>query len=173
MGTLLVLVATCAQCPWRWTWASQPFLGETPAGNILVSTAILMAGATPAKVLRIFDQMHIACFCTQTYFRHQSDLLIPSINKVWLQDQATHLTRLQRAGQGLQLGGDGRDDSPGHSAKFGTNTMMDLDHNVVLDVQTVQVKNQICYEYFASIAYIYKSSGESDWQPFLHTVFFV
>ncbi len=30
----------------------------------------------------------------------------------------------------LSLGGDGRSDSPGHSAKYGAYTLMDLEHNV-------------------------------------------
>ena len=37
------------------------------------------------------------------------------------------------------LGGDGRSDSPGHSAKYGSYTFMDLEHNVILDVELVQV----------------------------------
>lgn len=39
----------------------------------------------------------------------------------------------------LILGGDGRADSPGHCAKFGTYSMIELTHNVVLDIQIVQV----------------------------------
>ena len=30
----------------------------------------------------------------------------------------------------LPLGGDGRSDSPGHSAKYGAHTLMDLHHNI-------------------------------------------
>ena len=83
--------------------------------------------------------MRIACFCTRTYFRHQADLLIPCIDKIWQQDQRNHIAKLQETEQGLQLGGDGRADSPGHSAKYGTYSTIDLQNNVVLDVQTVQV----------------------------------
>ena len=37
------------------------------------------------------------------------------------------------------LGGDGRADSPGHSAKFGSYTMMELKKKIVIDIQLVQV----------------------------------
>lgn len=47
---------------------------------------------------------------------------------------------LQTEGRPLILGGDGRADSPGHSAKFGTYTTMELEANVVLDLQLVQVQ---------------------------------
>ncbi|KAJ4921379.1 hypothetical protein JOQ06_025962, partial [Pogonophryne albipinna] len=41
-------------------------------------------------------------------------------------------------GRDLVLGGDGRADSPGHCAKFGSYTMLELHANVVIDVQLVQ-----------------------------------
>ena len=37
------------------------------------------------------------------------------------------------------LGGDGRADSPGHSAKFGSYTTMELQKKAVIDIQLVQV----------------------------------
>ncbi|XP_034082366.1 uncharacterized protein LOC117552821 [Gymnodraco acuticeps] len=45
---------------------------------------------------------------------------------------------LQTEGRPLVLGGAGRADSPGHCAKFGTYTTMELESNVVLDLQLVQ-----------------------------------
>ncbi len=47
---------------------------------------------------------------------------------------------LQAFGEPLSLGGDGRSDSPGHSAKYGSYTLMDLEHNAVLDVELVNVQ---------------------------------
>lgn len=44
-------------------------------------------------------------------------------------------------GRRLTLAGDGRADSPGHSAKYGTYTMLDVEKNKVLHVETVQVLN--------------------------------
>ena len=39
----------------------------------------------------------------------------------------------------LNLGGDGRANSPGHSVKFGSYSVIDLDQNKVIDFQLVQV----------------------------------
>ena len=42
-------------------------------------------------------------------------------------------------GTSLSVGGDGRADSPGHSAKYGSYGLIDLDTNKVIHVQLVQV----------------------------------
>ena len=42
------------------------------------------------------------------------------------------------------LGGDGRAVSPGHSAKFGSYTTMDLQKRVVIDIQLVQAHVCTC-----------------------------
>ncbi|CAN7977712.1 unnamed protein product [Ixodes persulcatus] len=51
----------------------------------------------------------------------------------------------QASGQELVLAGDGRSDSPGHSAKYGTYTVVDVSTKKVLHVETVQV-NFPCYK---------------------------
>ena len=39
----------------------------------------------------------------------------------------------------MSIGGDGRADSPGHSAKYGSYGIIDLDDNKVLHIELVQV----------------------------------
>lgn len=51
----------------------------------------------------------------------------------------------QASGRELVLAGDGRSDSPGHSAKYGTYTVVDVSTKKVLHVETVQV-NFPCYK---------------------------
>ena len=46
---------------------------------------------------------------------------------------------LQAFDEPLSLGGDGHSDNPGHSAKFGSYTLMDLEYNTIMDVELVQV----------------------------------
>ena len=57
----------------------------------------------------------------------------------WDKYQQAFFSQLASEGKPLILGGDGRADSPGHSAKFGTYSMIELTHNIVLDVQIIQV----------------------------------
>uniref|UniRef100_A0A1X7TYQ2 Uncharacterized protein n=1 Tax=Amphimedon queenslandica TaxID=400682 RepID=A0A1X7TYQ2_AMPQE len=106
-------------------WNSQPFVNETPLGNLLILAAILYTGSLPAKALHILQALKCATIIPKTYFRQQKRFLHPAVNSVYTR----HQTELVRSccNRELILAGDGRADSPGHSAKFGSYTVIDLD----------------------------------------------
>ena len=139
VGTLVVLTLTCSDCGKRQLWHSQPYIGNVAAGNILLSAATLFAGATIGKVLRVLSHMGVRAITARTFFRHQVSMLHTTITRVWTSRQQWMFASLQADGDDLVCGGDGRADSPGHCAKYGTYTMMDLNHRAVIDVQLVQV----------------------------------
>ena len=56
------------------------------------------------------------------------------------------LSKLVKKQQGLVLGGDGRSDSPGHSAKYGSYSILELNINKIVDRKLVQVYHIILYE---------------------------
>ena len=49
----------------------------------------------------------------------------------------SNFRRKKKSNWSLVIGGDGRADSPGHSAKYGSYTIFDLEKSNVLDVQLV------------------------------------
>jgi solute carrier family 8 (sodium/calcium exchanger) len=110
-----------------------------PAGNVLLSASILYAGASPAQTLRVLDFFSVASIKPRTFFRHQKKILLPAITNVWAKEKEQFLECAKKRGTPLVLGGDGRADSPGHSAKFGSYSLMDLEQGKVIDVQLVQV----------------------------------
>ena len=67
-------------------------------------------------------------------FRDQTPFLHVAVQSVWSEMSMGTMT-----GKELVMGGDGRNDSMSHSAKYGTYILMDLDSNKVIDVKTVQV----------------------------------
>lgn len=138
-GSLLTISIMCHSCFQVSSWSSQPFIGNIPAGNILLSASILFAGAIPSKVLRVLNHLNVETISPRTFFRHQKNILLPIIRKVWLERQTWLLAALQAEHRDLVLGGDGRADSPGHSAKFGSYTVLELSANAVIDIQLVQV----------------------------------
>ena len=54
-------------------------------------------------------------------------------------EQEQLVEKLSNLEGGVVLSGDGRSDSPGHSAKYGAFTAIELRVNKVLDVELVQV----------------------------------
>ena len=88
-GTMVTVEQRCPYCctkPFR--WRSQPFiLGRYPAGNILLSFATLMSGASISNLL-VFPHFGLAAYTSRTFFYHQCIFILPSILKYWENYQA-------------------------------------------------------------------------------------
>ena len=139
-GTCIAIRQLCSHCGYKRVWMSQPSIRDIPAGNILLSAAILFSGATPGKVLRMLNHMQVACISDRTFYRHQSRFLEPAIMTVWEGEQSMLLAECKARDSALSIGGDGRADSPGHSAKYGSYGLIDLDTNKVIHIELVQVQ---------------------------------
>ena len=139
VGSLLIVSTYCENCLKKCEWKSQPFIRNIPAGNILTSAAILFSGSLPSKALRFFNVLNCPTITKRTFFDHQRLYLQPAINVVWELKQDILLDQLRHKRDELAFGGDGRADSPGHSAKYGSYTLMELSSSKVVDFQLVQV----------------------------------
>ena len=139
VGSFLRIIQYCNECKRKYVWESQPFVGSTPAGNILTSAAILYAGALPSKTLKVFNILNCAMITRKSFFRHQSMYLQPAVQSVWESHQQALLSILKDKETGLVVAGDGRADSPGHCAKYGSYTLLELTCNKVVDFKLVQV----------------------------------
>ena len=83
--------------------------------------AVLCAGASIEKVLTVFQHMGVLVYNEPTYYYRQRHPLIPTVVSFWRIYQKKILDTLK--GKEVVLAGDGRHDSMGHSAKFGTCTV--------------------------------------------------
>ena len=147
IGTYITIKQTCDHCGNTWTWHSQPFIKDQPAGNILLSAAILFSGSTPSKVFRFLKFLQVACFTDRTFYKHQTEYLEPAIISVWKHNQLRLMAECVLRDSPLAIGGDGRADSPGHSAKYGSYGIIDLSTNKVLHIELVQVNKLRNYVY--------------------------
>ena len=131
----------CHNCPYTQKWYSQPQVGNTkaPAGNLELSAAISFTGINAEKALRMLEIAGIQGITKSTYHEYRKNVLEPTIQECWDEQQKELFRQAKNRGGGLVLGGDGRADSPGHCAKYGTYTTMDLQMNKVLHVEVVQV----------------------------------
>ena len=76
IGTMAEISVTCAdlRCQKSYNvWRSQPFWKKTriPAGNFLLSFAVLIAGGSASKVFQIFKNIGMACISLRKFFVHQ------------------------------------------------------------------------------------------------------
>ena len=77
-GTMVHIETTCnhRKCNKRINvWTSQPRIimpkSSIPAGNLLLSFAILTGGGSASKTLRIFEHMGLGSISLSTFHRHQ------------------------------------------------------------------------------------------------------
>ena len=139
-GTNITINQQCDDCPYIRTWQSQPKLPNgMSAGNIALSAAILFTGASPTAVIKLLNHYHCSSISYSSFLDHQRSYLFPIITKQWETQKNELIATL--SDRPVDLAGDGRADSPGHCAKYGTYTLMDTSTNMVLQVHVVQVSN--------------------------------
>ncbi|XP_078017596.1 uncharacterized protein LOC117267866 [Epinephelus lanceolatus] len=137
-GTFFAIVQRCPHCQYWRQWKSQPVIGHsTPAGNLQLSAAIYLSGASFFTVQKVFKAMQLQLHTYKQFRIHCCNFIEPAVLHKWKTDQAAILQRLSQEGSAI-LGGDMRADSPGHCAKYGSYTMMNLNTNNVIDIQLVQ-----------------------------------
>lgn len=137
-GTLVKITSNCTDCRQQFIWKSQPYMFDRyAAGNLLLSFSILCAGSSVRKTLLVFKHMGICTYNETAFYRHQRHLLTPSIVKFWQSYQSETFKSL--SGKEVVLSGDGRHDSMGHSAKFGTYTIFCCTIGLILHLVLVQV----------------------------------
>lgn len=138
VGSMLSVSRICI-CGENFTWESQPLIGSMPVGNLVLSAAILISGNSIAQNLVMFNHANIACFSERTFHNIQHSYLVPAVERVWKAHQDTLFDNIRRDNTPVIAGGDARCCSPGHTAKYGSYSLMDLERQQILDVKLVQV----------------------------------
>jgi solute carrier family 8 (sodium/calcium exchanger) len=142
-GTMVTIEQCCKECqkdgvqPFK--WHSQPFVfGRYAAGNLLLSFAILCAGASVSKTLLVSSHLGLCVYSARTFFAHQKWLLFPTIINFW---ESTRLGLIEKACLAKESvwAGDGRFDLMGHSAKYGAYTMMNASLGKIMHFELLQV----------------------------------
>ena len=138
-GTMVTVKQHCQKCK-GYVWNSQSFMpqGKYPAGNMLLSFAVLMAGASISKVLLVFRHLGLCAYSSRTFFAHQRTFIFPTVIYHWEEYRAGLISTLKNM-KDVVWSGDGRFDSMGHSAKFGVYTMLCTTLMKVVHFEIVQV----------------------------------
>ncbi|XP_033754344.1 uncharacterized protein LOC117337464 [Pecten maximus] len=128
------------------TWDSQPRIKRVYVGNFLVSAAILMSGNNYAKVALLAKFMNLAMIGLTSHQRVQRVFTAPVINSYYEEMMQRTLAKYQ--GKDIVIAGDGRNDSPGHSAMFCTYTFLEYESKdivacEIIDKRMTQLKSTL------------------------------
>lgn len=83
--------------------------------------------------------INIASISYSSFMLHQRLYLQPAIVNTWERMQFQMVDNLKERGEDLIIGVDARNDSPGHTAKYGSYTFLEQSVNKVIHVELVQV----------------------------------
>ena len=137
IGSMLSIELTCHSGHLT-HWESQPVIKRKPVGNLLLAASILFTGNTFAAINRLASCFNLQFISERVFYDTQQKYLFPVINEAWAAE-STRQVEMLNGKRAVNLDGDGRCDSPGHSAKFGTYTLMDDDTGNVVAFNVVQV----------------------------------
>ncbi|XP_063055957.1 uncharacterized protein LOC134449779 [Engraulis encrasicolus] len=135
-GTFLSVDQRCHHCNFIKHWESQPLMGSSPVGNLQLSAAVYCTGSSFNQVQKVFKAMRLRNISYSSFRRHATRYIEPAVIHKWHQYQDGELESLRH--QKLKLGGDMRADSPGHCAKYGTYSLMNMENNKIIALQLVQ-----------------------------------
>ena len=74
------------------------------------------------------------------FYDVQGKVIFPIINKAYTTQQDAVIGEIKKQNRTIDLCGDGRSDSPGHNAKYGTYTLMDESSEKIVDFSLVHVR---------------------------------
>ena len=112
------------------------------AGNLLLSAGILFTGNDYSNIANVAKATNLQIFSQRSFTSTQKKYLFPVVNKVYSEHEEEILDEVRS--KEVVAGGDGRCDTPGHSAKYGTYSIVDTSTSKVIDfslVQVTEVKN--------------------------------
>jgi hypothetical protein len=110
-----------------------------PAGNLHLTAAIYFTGVSFVKIEQVLTALRLQSLSSSTFYSHARKYLQPTIFSMWSDRQSALFKNMRDKKGSIVIGGDMRADSPGHCAKYGSYTVMDLAGNRVIHVELVQV----------------------------------
>jgi hypothetical protein len=151
VGSTLRLEFTCPNSH-EYVWRAQPMVNKMALGNLMLSAAIVFSGNTYSRFRQMADYVNLGFPNESTYRSVANKYVYPVVNEAWLAEKRVVVNSLQ--GRSLAITGDGRCDSPGFSAKYGTYTVMEMNSRKIVEFVVVHVKqagNSVGMEKFGLI----------------------
>ena len=140
IGSFLHMKQICHHCSNKYVCMGKSALcRENPSRQYYDFSCYTLHGIITSKGIMSIPKLELCDNHKEDIFWHQKSYLQPAVSYIWEKEQETLINQLTDKKEALVLGGDGRADSPGHSAKYGSYSVIDLKQSKVADIKLVQV----------------------------------
>ena len=121
-------------------WESLAVLGvkrgqKVYAATVLLAASIIVSGNNFDKLSMLMKFLNVSFLSESTFSRIQATCVTPVVKELWEAMKEKVWQALK--GEELALAGDGRNDSPGHSAKYCVYTLMEHYLHLIVDIEVV------------------------------------
>ncbi|XP_071827646.1 uncharacterized protein [Apostichopus japonicus] len=137
-GSGLKVTWSCCEGHSPGQWFSQPLFNRMYAGNLLIASGVILSGNSLMKMTHFFKTIGLKSITKDTFYRTQRLYVAPVVDNFWQGMQQGILSAY--GDQQVVLAGDGRCDSPGHSAQYCSYVFTDEATKKVLHVEVVDVR---------------------------------
>lgn len=104
--------------------------------DLLVTACVLLSGNNYGKFIQICNFLNLAVPAETVFCRNQRHFFVPVIMEMW-ESMKSRIVKELSPYNDLILGGDGRNDSPGFSARYCVYVAMDLVSQMVVDFEVL------------------------------------
>lgn len=143
----------------NYIWHSQPIVNKLPIGNLLIAAAVLFSGSMYRRLEEFSRILNLSMFSKPVFNKMQKKQLLPVIQDTWKSSRDAAIAEVKKNAV-IVVGGDGRSDSPGYTAKYGSYTLMHSDGvNIhatgkIVAMNLVQVSEVSCVKNILFIIFI-------------------
>ncbi|XP_073721471.1 uncharacterized protein [Misgurnus anguillicaudatus] len=123
-------------------WESCPNIRGMGENNLLTAAATLFTGSTYTDIADWAGLLNLQLPKHANFHNLQASYLFPVIEEAYTQQENIIKAKLicqTEDGEGVQLCGDGRSDSPGYSSKYNTYSFMDESNKQIVAFELMQV----------------------------------
>ncbi|XP_068097178.1 uncharacterized protein [Hyperolius riggenbachi] len=136
VGSAISITAQCTYGHIFHLWRSQPFIGHTPVGNVLICSAVLCSGSNFPKIDTFLNILGLLGICKRTYYKNQRKYLFPTIEHHWLVDRKATIDAC--ANRPIALAGGCQSDSLVYLSKYCLYSFLEHKTNKIIDFQIEQ-----------------------------------
>lgn len=136
LGAAWLSLGNALQDSWEGAaWSSQPMFNKLRAGNLLLSTCLLLSGNSFTKIAMFFKFLNLKFISNTLFHQHQGLYIGPAVQEYWSTMQQNLLD--ERNNKDVLLSSDAGNDSPGFCAQY---SLCDAEEKVILQQNVIDVR---------------------------------